>query len=57
MDQIRVFIMKKCNRRYRKGLYPFQYSTYIAKMFQDLLPEYAERNVDGELVYQKIYFI
>lgn len=58
MDQIRgIYYEKNVTADIEKDYIPFQYSTYIAKMFQDLLPEYAERNVDGELVYQKIYFI
>ena len=57
MDQIRgIYYEKNVTADIEKDYIPFQYSTYIAKMFQDLLPEYAERNVDGELVYQKNLF-
>ena len=57
MDQIRgIYYEKNVTADIEKDYVPFQYSSYIAKMFQDYLPEYAERNVDGELVYQKNLF-
>lgn len=35
---------------------PFQYSTFISKMFQPYLPQYFEKTKDGQLEYKKSRF-
>ncbi|MCH5267524.1 MAG: hypothetical protein J1E62_04185 [Lachnospiraceae bacterium] len=51
-----IYMEKNVTADAEKDYASFRYENYIAKMFSPLLPDYAERSVDGELVYQKDLF-
>lgn len=51
-----IYLEKNVTADAEKDYSSFRYENYIAKMFSPYLPEYSERSVDGELVYQKNLF-